>query len=69
MEDKIYQILKKHRLPLKKREEILADLLLLLDVVGRSEQLFCGKCENGLIWSEDRLKAKSCDYCKRVKGF
>jgi hypothetical protein len=59
MEDKIYQILKKHKLPLKKREEVLSDLLLLLDVVERSEQLVCGKCENGLIWSEDRLKEKS----------
>jgi hypothetical protein len=39
MEDKIYQILKKHKLPLKKREEVLVDLLLLLGVVGRSEQL------------------------------
>jgi hypothetical protein len=34
------------------------------DVVGRSEQLPCGKCENGLIWSKDRLKAKSCDCGK-----
>ena len=33
-------------------------------VVGRSEQLPCGKCENGLIWSKDRLKAKSCDCGK-----
>jgi hypothetical protein len=32
MEKEIYQILKKHRLPLKKREEILADLSLLFNV-------------------------------------
>jgi hypothetical protein len=31
MEGKIYQILKNHKLSLKKREEVLADLLLLLD--------------------------------------
>ena len=29
MEDKIYQILKTHRLPLKKREELIVDLLAL----------------------------------------
>ena len=33
-------------------------------VVGRSEQLPCDKCENGLIWSKDRLKGKSCDCGK-----
>jgi hypothetical protein len=33
-------------------------------VVGQSKQLPCGKCENGLIWSKDRLKAKSCDCGK-----
>jgi hypothetical protein len=31
MEGEIYQILKNHKLSLKKREEVLADLLLLLD--------------------------------------
>ena len=40
MEDKIYQILKKHKLPLKKREEVLTDLLLLLGGGEQSEQ-FC----------------------------
>lgn len=39
MENKIYQILKKHRLPLKKREEILADLLPLFE-----ETIFKQKC-------------------------
>ena len=41
MENEIYQILKKHKLPLKKREEVLTDLLILFSVVGRSEQLKC----------------------------
>ena len=41
MENEIYQILKKHKLPLKKREEVLTDLLLLFSVVGRSEQFKC----------------------------
>ena len=31
---------------------------------GRSEQLPCSKCENGLIWSENRLKGKTCDCGK-----
>jgi hypothetical protein len=44
MENELYQILKKHNLPLKKREEVLADLLLLLGVVGQSEQLVCYTC-------------------------
>ena len=38
--------------------------LLIPLVVGQSEHLPCGKCENGLIWSKDRLKAKSCDCGK-----
>ena len=41
MENEIYQILKKHKLPLKKRAEVLTDLLLLFSVVGQSEQLPC----------------------------
>lgn len=36
MEKEIYQILKKHKLPLKKREEVLTDLLLLFSVSGSS---------------------------------
>jgi len=31
MEQKIYQILKKHKLPIKKREELVVDLLALLN--------------------------------------
>ena len=31
IEDEIYQILKKHKLPLKKREELLVDLLTLFN--------------------------------------
>ena len=36
MEEKIYAVLRKHRLPLKKREELMPDLLALLDVVKSS---------------------------------
>lgn len=36
MENEIYKILKKHKLPLKKREEVLTDLLLLFSVMPRS---------------------------------
>jgi|688.fasta_scaffold732051_2 hypothetical protein len=39
MENEIYQILKKHNLTLKKREQVLTDLLLLFSVSGQSEQL------------------------------
>jgi hypothetical protein len=42
MEQELYQILKKHKLTLKKREEVLADLLILLGVsdwVAVSERL------------------------------
>lgn len=38
MEDKIYQILKKHKLPLKKREELVVDLLRLFNE-NQSEEL------------------------------
>jgi hypothetical protein len=32
MEEKIYEVLRKHKLPLKKREELIADLLNLFSV-------------------------------------
>ena len=44
--------------------EFANEALRIHDVVGRSEQLPCDKCENGLIWSKDRLKGKSCDCGK-----
>jgi hypothetical protein len=46
MEYEIYQILKKHKLTLKKREEVLADLLVLFRVGWQSEQLMpkCTAC-------------------------
>ena len=34
MEEKIYEVLKKHKLPLKKREELMIDLLNLFGVSG-----------------------------------
>jgi len=64
MEEKIYQILKKHRLPLKKREEILADLLLLFNVSGRSEQL----CQHSWVKhpSHPKIGAMVCLRCDSV---
>jgi hypothetical protein len=47
MERKIYQVLRKHRLPLKKREELMPDLLALFNAVEQSEQLpnkYCPQC-------------------------
>ena len=38
MEGKIYQILKKHKLSPKKREEVLADLLLLMDEIKQAKE-------------------------------
>ena len=39
MEEKIYEVLRKHKLPLKKREELIVDLLDLFSVVGSAKQL------------------------------
>jgi hypothetical protein len=47
MEEEIYQILKRHRLPLKKREEILADLLLLFNVSEEVNDVGMEGHENG----------------------
>ena len=41
MEEKIYEILKKHKLPLKKREDLMVDLLNLFSVIKQSEHS-CG---------------------------
>lgn len=43
MENKIYQVLRKHRLPLKKREELMPDLLALF-IVGNSKADVCPEC-------------------------
>ena len=43
MEEKIYQILKKHKLPLKKREELIVDLLALFSVSKQRELLIAFK--------------------------
>lgn len=51
MENEIYQILKKHKLPLKKREEVLTDLLLLFNVSGSLHLL-------NEMYEELRLKEK-----------
>jgi len=63
MENEIYQILKKHKLPLKKREEVLADLLLLFSVVGRSEQLESFYCNQ--VVAGDVQCLTQCDDCWR----
>ncbi len=57
MENEIYQILKKHKLPLKKREEVLTDLLLLFSVSG-------SVCEHDFI--SCGTKAVECTKCKQV---
>lgn len=57
MENEIYQILKKHKLPLKKLEEVLTDLLLLFSVsesVCQHDFITCG------------TKAVECTECKQV---
>ncbi len=64
IENKTLEILDLVREKVLSPDEALPHILRLFNVVGRSKQLPCGKCENGLIWSEDRLKAKSCDCGK-----
>jgi hypothetical protein len=64
MENEIYQILKKHKLPLKKREEVLVDLLLLFSVVGRSEQLKC-LCKEPKVVKEF-IPTDCCGKCNKV---
>jgi hypothetical protein len=66
MEEKIYEVLRKHKLPLKKREELIVDLLDLFGVMlsdNKSDELedfepskcwLFDKCKN-------RLKDENCD--------
>lgn len=64
MENEIYKILKKHKLPLKKREEVLTDLLLLFSVVGQSEQLKCDCCNGtGMVEGDCIDELESCLTC------
>lgn len=65
MEEKIYSVLKKHKLSLKKREEVLADLLPLFIVSVNEVELIC----------EHQHGMKSCGYkhkdvytCKHLRN-
>lgn len=60
MKNEIYQILKKHKLPLKKREEVLTDLLLLFNVSGAKPKLVCPKCGAG---EENHKRMGEHAYC------
>jgi hypothetical protein len=60
-EEKIYQVLRKHKLPLKKREELMVDLLILFNVAGQSEQLVCDRCREH---HKEELTDPYCMECK-----
>jgi hypothetical protein len=61
MEEEIYQILKKHNLPLKKREEILTDLLSLLNIKA-------AVCEHPMSYRErDNKFNLKCTKCGAVE--
>ena len=56
MEDKIYQVLRKHKLPLKKREEIMPDLL---DLFSVRLSLFQKNRLDLLNWAKSELKQET----------
>jgi hypothetical protein len=58
MEDKIYQVLRKHRLPLKKREELMPDLLALFNVSQQRELLIAFLEMNNWLSLEGEENAK-----------
>jgi hypothetical protein len=63
MEKEIYQILKKHKLPLKKREEVLTDLLLLFNINGQLPidfvKWYSGMEEGKILKAYERWKRES----------
>ena len=65
MENDIYQILKKHKLPLKKREEVLNDLLLLLSVSQQRELLEA--YQHFIDWNEEHDRKASTS--ERIDAF
>lgn len=60
MEDKIYRILRKHKLPLKKREELIIDLLPLF-VVSVPKGTLCDKCYD----TDGFYLGTTCPKCKQ----
>ena len=68
MEDKIYQVLRKHRLPLKKREELIVDLLALFSVTQRSELLkgFCEYLDKNDYYKDPYTGLKIHDFLKSL---
>ena len=69
MESKIYQVLRKHRLPLKKREELMPDLLALFSVVLQSKSLriVSDKCVNSN-WVADWVAMEGQEHCQCIVG-
>ena len=63
IKSKIAEIIcRTHITPIEQAEQIdelykqaLKQQLIITDVVRRSEQLPCDKCDNGIIWDKDRL--------------
>lgn len=45
-------------------ESILKDYLKAINYSQCCTELPCNKCDNGIIWEEDRLSGRSCD-CKK----
>lgn len=65
MEDKIYEVLRKHKLTLKKREDLMPDLLALFSDSNRFYVGFDGEAE--VVSSNDNPLTK--ETAPRIKGY
>ena len=78
-ENEIYQILKKHRLPLKKREELIIDLLdfvnkreeqLPIQRVSQRSELFADQdSKEFVLWQRDREIHRESNDCYKWREF
>lgn len=71
MEEKIYNILRKHNLPLKKREALIKDILQLLNINDQVIDIKMIDCEFEKYWGirDVDFATKMCHYAGFCAGF
>lgn len=68
MKEKVEQLFEQYRLQQKSLSQVKAEILLLFDVVGRSEQLSCPRCRHtGIDTGKDGINyCRSCSHYWRA---
>lgn len=63
MKEKVEQLFEQYRLQQKSLSQVKAEILLLFDVIGRSEQLTCPRCKSINCLTPDKENDAECNDC------